>query len=232
MAYRDLITFDRLQQANTGKVVPDLSAIQDEAESVIEGVSEYIRSRLQRVLIVEVVTQRVAPYQWREDETQRGSQVWTYADEQPIVQVEDDTAEKQTSRRVTAPRAQAGSIDYYAGFRRPDQVLSSPQSGETLLPTVSADPHMDPLSTLPPTLPAVITEVAIDLTLHLLDRRGDELGRRTTRQIGGQEVVVEGADPGFIQQEMSRLSAYDRSQVPGAANDRDEMVQGGFESVP
>ena len=211
MAYRDLITFERLRQANTGKTVSDLTDIATEAQSVITGVSSFLRSRLERALIVEAVTQRVAEHHWSEDETRQGDYYWTHADQQPIVQVEDGGT-RQTKRRLSANRPQPGALRYYAGYRRPDQVLSGPTGQQEQLPT-SGPADFGDLTTLPPTLPAVIQQVAINLTMHVLDKRGDEMGRRSTRTIGGQEVVTEGADPGFLQRQVSRLSKYDRSHV-------------------
>lgn len=211
MAYRNLITFERLRQANTGKTVSDLTEIAGEAKSVITGVSSFLRSRLERALIVEAVTQRVAEHHWSKDETRQGDHYWTYADQQPIVQVEEGGT-RQTKRRLSGDRPQPGALRYYAGYRRPDQVLSGPTDRQEQLPTGGPN-GFGTLTTLPPTLPAVIQQVAINLTLHVLDKRGDELGRRSTRTIGGQETVVEGADPGFLQRQVSRLSKYDRSHV-------------------
>lgn len=211
MSYRDLITFDRLKQANTGKTVSSLTDIHEEAEATIRGVSSLLRSRLGRVLIVEAVTQRAARHHWREDETTTGTGVWTYADEQPVVQM--DTSEtRQTERRITADRRFAGEVRYYAGFRRPDQVLTS-NDGQTEALPAKGPSDFDDLDTLPPTLPSMIEEVAVNITLHVLDKRGDELGRRTTRSIGAQEVVTESADSGFISRQLGRLSRFDRSGV-------------------
>ena len=211
MPYRDLITFHRLQEANTGKVVSELSAINDEARAVISGVSSFLREQLGRALIAEVVTQRVSTYDWMTDDTTRGQGVWTYASERPVVQGPED-AELQLEGRLTKTRAEPGRLRYVAGYSRPDQVLSSPEQLENQFPTGTPS-GMSDLSELPPTLPQDITEVAVNLTLHVLSERGDELGRRTTRTIGGQEVVTEGTDPAYIQRQLGRLSSHDRSHV-------------------
>ena len=223
MAYRDLLTHDRLVAADTGKTVTGLPTMRDEATAVIQGVSSLLRSRLGRVLIAEVVTQRVAPHHWRQDETAPGSQVWTYADHPPVVQA-GPKVEKQTGCRLTAPRPYAGKIMYVAGFRRPSQVFTPPEGLESAFPAGTPS-GMSNLTTLPPVLPAEIQEMAINITLHVLDARGDELGRRTTRQIGGQQLVVEGADPAYLERQLDRLGPHDRSHVPKGPTETQPLTE-------
>jgi len=220
MSYRDLITYDRLKAADSAKITENEA--EAEVRSVIEGVSSLIRSRLGRVVIVEPVTQRFAPHDWTEDETTRGSSdVRAYADEQPLVEIAPDAdqpddlvegAEIRDNRTFRAQTNAPGALRYFAGWRRPDQVLANPNSDEVELPT-DTDEALDGLTTLPDTLPAVFQEVAIDVTLHVIKRRDENLGQRSTRSIGGQEFVVEGADSGFLRRQLSRLSEYDRSHV-------------------
>jgi hypothetical protein len=220
MDYRDLITYDRLKAADSAKITENEE--EPEIRAVIQGVSSLIRSRLGRVVIVEAETQRFAPHDWTEDATTyASSDMQAYADEQPLVQIapdEDqpsdvvDGVEIRTDRTFRAPTNAPGALRYFAGWRRPGQVLSNPGSGETVLPT-GTDEALEGLTTLPQALPAVFQEVAIDLTLHVLKRRDENLGQRSTRSIGGQEIVVEGADSGFIRRQISRLSRFDRSHV-------------------
>jgi len=212
MAYDDLITFKRLRQANAGNAVGELLEIGPEAKTVISGVSSLIRSRLGRVVIVQKVSQRIAPHDWTDDETTRGSEVRAYADEQPLVEVTstgDVTASDlsiRTKSTFQAPGVVLGQVDYFAGWRRPGQEMAD-------LPTGS-DEALEGLSELPPELPGVFAEVAANVTMHVLKNRDENLGQRSTRTIGGQETVIEGADPGFLDRELSRLSKYDRSHVP------------------
>jgi len=219
MSYRDLITYDRLKAADSAKITENEA--EPEVRAVIQGVSSLIRSRLGRVVIVEPVTQRFAPHDWTEDETVRGSDVRAYADEQPLVEIApdadqpDDVVEGVEIRSDRTFRGQTnapGALRYFAGWRRPDQVLSNPGSNEVELPT-DPDEALDGLTTLPRTLPAVFQQVAIDVALHVIKRRDENLGQRSTRSIGGQEFVVEGADSGFLSRQIGRLSEYDRSHV-------------------
>jgi len=219
MSYTNLITYDRLTAADSAKITESVTA--DEAKAVIEGVSSLTRSRLSRVLIVEAVTQRFGPRDWMRDETQADAfRAW--GDEQPLVEVAPDadqpddalsTASIRDEQTLSAGRNEAGALKYFAGWRRPDQVLSAPDPEETVLPT-GADESLDGLTTLPPALPSVFQQVAVDVTLHVIKRRDQNLGQRSTRTVGGQESVVEGADPSFLSREIGRLSEYDRSQIP------------------
>lgn len=220
MSYRDLITYDRLKASDSAKITENEE--EDEIRAVIRGVSSLVRTELGRVVIVEPVTQRFAPHDWVEDKTTRGSSdVRAYADEQPVVEIAPDddqpadvveSVELRDDRTFRAETNAPGALRYFAGWRRPDQVLSSPGSGEVELPA-DTDEALEGLTTLPDTLPAVFQEVAIDLTLHVIKRRDENLGQRSTRSIGGQEIVVEGADSGFLNRQLSRLSDYDRSHV-------------------
>jgi hypothetical protein len=230
MPYRDIITLSRLSQANTGEVVADLGGIEDEAKAVITGVSSLLRQRLGRVLIVEAISQRLAEHHWQIDETSGQVQFRTYADEQPVIQVDTGPAGRQGTTYLTAARRMRGEITYYAGWRRPDQVLSSPGQEETKLPTGAAV-DIDDLTTLPPTLPAIMQEVAVDIALHVLARRDHNLGQRSTRTVGGQQLVVDRAEPGFIGRQLARLSRFDRSHIPGASHDREALVTGGFQTA-
>jgi hypothetical protein len=174
------------------------------------------------VLIVEPVTQRFAPHDWTEDETTyTSSDVRAYADEQPVVQIAPDDAQPddvvqgaqvRTEQTFRAPTGSPGALRYFAGWRRPGQVLSSPGPDDTELPT-GTDEALEGLATLPEVLPHVFREVAIDLTLHVIKRRDENLGQRSSRSIGGQELVVESADSSFMQRQIARLSRYDRSHV-------------------
>jgi hypothetical protein len=90
---------------------------------------------------------------------------------------------------------------------------------------------IDDLTTLPPTLPAIIQEGAVDIALHVLARRDHNLGQRSTRTVGGQQLVVDRAEPGFIGRQLARLSRFDRSHIPGASHDREALVTGGFKTA-
>jgi len=220
MAYRDLITYDRVKAADSAKITEHEEAA--EVRDVIQGVSSLIRSRLGRVVIVEAVTQRFAPHHWTQDATTRSSSDrQAYADEQPLVEIAPDDqqppdvidgVEVRTERTFRSPTNAPGALRYFAGWRRPDQVLSSPEANERELPT-GTDETLEGLTTLPPTLPGIFQEAAVDLALHVIKRRDENLGQRSTRSIGSEQVVVEGADSGFIQRQIGRLSRYDRSHV-------------------
>jgi len=220
MAYRHLITYERLKAADSAKITENET--EPETRAVIQGVSSLIRSRLGRVVIVEPVTQRFAWHDWTKDETTHGSNdVRAYADEQPLVEIAPDSqqpsdvvrdAEVRTDETFRAATDRPGALRYFAGWRRPDQVLSSPGPDETTLPTGPGE-VLEGLATLPPALPGVFQQVAIDLTLHVIKRRDENLGQRSTRSIGGQSFVVEGADSGFMQRQIARLSRYNRSHV-------------------
>jgi hypothetical protein len=218
MAYRDLITFERLRQANVSDaVIAQLTGKVGQAKSLIRQVSRLVEYHLGMTgrrtgLIVRRHTQVVERYEWTESEA-LGSYL-TWADQRPVVEIAAESEDlagvevpRTTDRKLKRSRPKPGTVTYFGGYRRPDQVLTSSDEEAEELPTGDGE-ALDGLSTLPPELPGTIQTVTANITLHVLQNRGQgNLGRRTQQSFGEQQVTIEGADPQFITRELSRLNA-------------------------
>lgn len=233
MAYTDLITFERLLSANSG-AVDALADIQDEAQDVITGVTSHIESYLQRPIIVRPYAQTVRRHHWeRLDglDTVRGHGIahggtreyGVYADAQPVIEVNSTggavgSVENTRSRFLNGQKKQV-EVLYFAGWKRPDQILTDvDEEGAPLPPGIARDAltrqiGLEDLTVDPPIVPAVMQEVCINLCLHALAERDRNLGTRTTRVIGGQNTTVEGVDPTFLSRQLSKLDSYQRTTV-------------------
>ena len=226
MAYRDLITFERLRQANVSDaVIAQLTGKVGQAKALISQVSRLVEYHLGMTgrrtgLIVRRHTQVIERYEWTESEALGGYLTW--ADQKPVVEIADESADlagvevpRTTDRKLKRSRPKPGTVTYFGGYRRPDQVLTSSDQETEELPTGDGEP-VSGLSELPPELPGIIETVTENITLHVLQNRAQgNLGRRAQQSFGEQQVTIEGADPGYIDRQLSRLNASpDRRLVP------------------
>ena len=217
MAYRDLITFDDLHGANMSEAtIANLLEENVQAKTLIRQVTRLIEAHLGMTgrdtgLIVRRHTQAIERYDWAESKALGLHVAW--ADQQPVVEVmagSDDLAGVSTprtsDRKLARDTPRAGTITYFGGFRRPDQVLSGPDGREAELPT-GTDEALDGLTTLPPTLPDQVQTAAVNVTLHVLQGRAEgKLGRRVQQRFGDQQVTIEGADPQYVSRQLRSLN--------------------------
>lgn len=218
MPYRDLITFEQLQGANVSDaVIAELKESAFEAQSLISQVSRLVEYKLGMTgrdtgLIVRRNTQPVERYEWSESKALDGYLTW--ADQKPVVELVPESEDlkgvdvpRTTDEKLKRSRPRAGTITYFGGYRRSDQVLPSSTSNTEELPTGDGDP-LEGLSSLPPKLPGIIRTVTENITLHVLQNRAQgNLGRRSQQSFGEQQVTIEGADPAYISRQLSRLNA-------------------------
>lgn len=189
--YTDLVTAAEVAAAS-GSLSIDLQDAPTEArvESLCQAVTDEIEQHLDRELIVRAVTMRTPVDRWRTSPREAGG-FEIYAPAWPVVEA--------STAGVTLGKARPGGqllyaesrereIAGFAGFRRADQVLSGAGQGQTNL---QSEDGLGDLSTLPPLIPGLIRQVAIDLVLmdYQADATGAAYGRRTIRlPQGGVEV--------------------------------------------
>jgi len=224
VAYTDLIKYEDLRQADDSRAVVDsLDTLREEAEAVIADVTALIDAELGlgatgRGTIVRQRLQGIAGHEWTYSTI--AEDYLAYADQRPVVEMNlqsDDLSDveipRQTSRKLQIGSPDAGTVTYFGGYRRPDQVLSSAGPGESLLPTGNGE-ALDGLTTLPPVLPRQVRNVAINVTLHVLQNRAEgNLGRRVQQTYGQGQVTIEGADPQYIQRQMARLQSAEHRHL-------------------
>lgn len=220
MGYTDLTTYAALIQADDSRsVVDDLDNLQDEAEAVIADVSDLVDAYLglgaqNQGSIVRKYQQAIAGRHWTVSDYDPSVYV-AWADQAPVVEMDltsDDISDVSASRHTDRKLAlddnrEAGTVTYFGGYRRPDQVLSNPGSDENKLPTADGE-ALDGLSTLPPVLPRQIRMTAINITLHVLQNRAQgNLGRRVQQSFGNQQITVDGADSQYVNRQLGRLES-------------------------
>ena len=202
MFYTGLITTDDLARDAVSSL--DVMNMVEAAEQAIIDVTQQIETYLGRKLIVHKTRQAVPEATWRDDEVLTGK-VWWWADEWPVVETITPNLETHPdSSRVQLAEAnrEAGTYEYFAGYRRQDQKLSDLQE----------EPELSSLSVLPEVLPADISRVAVELVLYTLHQaRGGTYGRGSVAQeVGSSTMTVERADTRFVGRTLSRINRYRR----------------------
>jgi hypothetical protein len=237
LSYRAIITPDdvagALLRSDSGDVLRD-KVLDETGEYYGEGVRtiEAVTARIEGYLGRSIIVRRAVAYVQKQafarvEESPVGDGFRLYVPDWPIVEmIEPDsatlaveqvgplpdvgTAETDATARIAfTADTYGGRWASFAGYRRPDQVLSTPGPDESTLPTGTDEP-LDGLSTLPPTVPPLVSDVAVQLCLMRLTMQADGLvGTRSVSQQQGEfSLTVQRLDDpkAFETRQLNRLT--------------------------
>lgn len=236
LAYTALVSVQEVQQ-DALKSYTYASAT-DAVKQAIMDATEAIEEHLGRALIVRKTTQNVASWQWRsiyddrrfiERTSVTGAETcYVFAQEWPLLEVSTVSPtgltttiapfRDETRRLILTDSPQDAVLTTFTGYRRPDQVLASPATGQTDLNSVTDpdDASVQPLSALtvlPPVVPGLIRRRAVELALFYLGQAASGSygrGRRMQQVGGGQMAVIEAVDVDYEQRLLRSLDGYRR----------------------
>lgn len=225
MSYTDLLTYEDFARDALQGV--ELDGMGSAVEQAITDATVQIESYLKRKLIVRKHTQALTLADWkankyepygsagsvnytgpgddRNDHTLRRTGRHTdtmiaQADEWPVVQAETtglSVGPKPHLLKTNDEDADAGTFEYFAGYRRQDQDLSALQA------------ELSDLTTLPDVLPPDIRRCAFALATYELVRAAEgTIGRRRVQTSGPVSITVDSADRGFPERELKRIDNY------------------------
>jgi len=216
---------DGVSQSLVEEVLTKRGDFYDEAIRTIEAVTGEIESHLQRPLIVRKKTWYPDHFAWNDTPPRpapEGYAIMAYLRYWPLVEVVstqptvnlDPKVQVRGERLVFAPK-RLGALTAFFGYRRFDQGLGPPGSGDDYTLDLTAQSGLSGLSALPPILPGEIEDVCIKVCLARLQEQIQGLvgiARKDKRFGGemGQSLTVERKemDDEYEDRQMSRLDEH------------------------
>jgi len=216
---------DNVSQALLDDVLAQAGSYYDEAVRTIEAVTGEIESTLQRPLVVREKTWYPDRFAWDDTPPRPAPDAYpymAYLRYWPLVETISTEPEVSRSpkvqvrgeRPVFAPKT-LEALTAYVGYRRFDQGLGPPGSGDDYSVDLTAQDGLSGLSPLPPLLPGEIEDVCIRICLARLQEQVQGLiglARKDKKFGGGQgpSLTVERKemDESYEDRQLARLDEY------------------------